>query len=102
MDLENESICVKCGNSDGTQCIAGRADTLQGMVIIKCPDFTTETQTKPITIHEAGIRDFLAEYFEGNYPSDKQINEFLEFLEADITDWIKGNWVCFMDQTTGE
>ena len=100
-DLDNESICVKCGNADGTQCIAGRADTLQGMVITKCPDFTTEQQTKAITIHEAGIRDFLAEYY-GEIPTDERIKEFIEFLERDVEDWIKENWDCFLDQQASE
>ncbi len=102
MDLENESICVKCGNADGTQCIAGRADTLQGMVITKCPDFTTEQQTDAIKIHEVGMRDFLAEYLEGNQPTDKQVTEFIDFLKRDVAEWIKENWECFMDQTTAE
>lgn len=98
MDLDNESICVKCGNADGTQCIAGRADTLQGMVIIKCPDFTTERQTEAITIHEVGLRDLLAEHFEDDKPTDQQIKDFIDFLERDVTDWIKENWECFLDQ----
>ncbi len=102
MDLDNESICIKCGNADGTQCIAGRTDTLQGMVILKCADFTTERVTQAVTIHETGIRDFLAEHFKDDNPTDKQIKEFLDLMEGDIEDWIKGNWECFMDQTTGD
>lgn len=102
MDLENESICVKCGNADGTQCIAGRADTLQGMVITKCPDFTTEKQTRAVKIYEAGIRDFMAEHFKNDHPTDEQIKAFLDFMEGDVTNWIKDNWECFMDQTTAE
>ena len=104
MDLENESICAKCGNADGTQCIAGRADTLQGMVITKCPDFTMEKQTKAVAIHETGIRDILTEYYVGVnpsilfYPTDERIKDFIEFLERDVEDWIKENWTCFLDQ----
>lgn len=48
MDLENESICIKCANCEGTECIAGRADTLQGLVIIKCPDFDEGERIKRV------------------------------------------------------
>lgn len=97
-----ESICLKCGNADGTNCIAGRADTLKGMIIIGCPDFTMEKKTKAIVIDETAIREILTEHFKDDKPTDEQIKEFIDFMSRDVIDFVIENWNCFLDQQASE
>ncbi len=63
---------------------------------------------KEICLTEQGIREFLHEYFVAQYtvggksvppaPTEQRIKDFMDFLESDITEWIKENWSCFMDK----
>lgn len=63
--------------------------------------FDTSVQKEPvkeITITEEGIGQFLEDNFEGVKLTEQQIKAFMDFLEIDVTEWLKENLRCFLKE----
>lgn len=53
---------------------------------------------KEITITEDGIKQFLDNNFEGVELTEQQVKAFMDFLEIDVTEWLKENIRCFLKE----
>ncbi len=91
-----------CGNRQGIDCIAGRVDSFLGMTIINCPDFYKGDQV--ILINVDGLRELLEEYFPEYKETltGERVKAFMDFMEQDVTDWIKENWECFTEKAASD
>ncbi len=62
--------------------------------------FETEAQKEPvkeITITEGGIKQFLETHYMGVELTEEQIKKFMDYLELDVTEWLKSNLQSFME-----
>ncbi len=63
--------------------------------------FETEVKKEPVketTITEDGIRQFLKDNYDGEGLTEKQVKDFIDFLELDVADWLKENMRCFLKE----
>lgn len=63
--------------------------------------FDTSVKKEPvkeITITEDGIRQFLEDNFEGVELTEQRVKDFMDFLEIDVTEWLKENIRCFLKE----
>lgn len=62
--------------------------------------FDTSVKKEPvkeILITEEGIKEFLQDHpLFDKEPTDEQIKKFMDFLDADVSEWLKENWKCFI------
>lgn len=49
---------------------------------------------KHFAITRAVIRDFIQEYAEQK-PTDELIDDFIDYLNIDVCEWLKDNWKCY-------
>lgn len=64
--------------------------------------FETSVQKEPvkeITITEDGIKQFLEDNFEGEELTEQQIKDCIDFLETDVSEWLKTNLRCFLKES---
>ncbi len=50
---------------------------------------------KEIQVTVEGLKELIPEYDEGAKPTEQELNDFIDFLELDTTDWIMENWRTF-------
>lgn len=50
---------------------------------------------KEIRVTVEGLRELIPEYDGGAKTTEQELNDFIDFLELDSTDWIRENWRAF-------